>query len=203
MCLGPRVLCYIGYLSETHFELKSRENPFVHSIRFSCPIVLKFRTEHCSTTAVLCTRFQNDLITYELVMGKRDFTRFEFLTGNIAQHPRQELEVLSSIRWFHVCVSTQMAISGVWNETHHFQINFISWSAPPPPNLSSQPQTQHVLMLHRSISKIIVMFTPIHHKRHLFDRPMIYSWSSLAIKFTLYYIYRKPTYKTLTVKPLI
>ena len=42
----------IIYPSKTHLKLKSREISFIHNIRFSCPIVLKFCTEHGSITAV-------------------------------------------------------------------------------------------------------------------------------------------------------
>ena len=56
----PGVLCNIWYPSKTHLKLKSREISFVHNIRFSCPIVLKFCTEHGSITAVLCATFRDD-----------------------------------------------------------------------------------------------------------------------------------------------
>ena len=72
------VLCNIGYPSETHLKLKSRDISFVHNIRFHCPIGLKFCTEHGSDTAVLCAKFQNDRSTEAWVMDKRDFARFEF-----------------------------------------------------------------------------------------------------------------------------
>ena len=42
ICSGrflSRVLCYIGYTSETHLQLKYRDNSFVHNIRFCCLIV--------------------------------------------------------------------------------------------------------------------------------------------------------------------
>ena len=42
------VLCNLGYRPETHLKLKSRKISFVHSIRYICPIVSKFRTEHGS-----------------------------------------------------------------------------------------------------------------------------------------------------------
>ena len=53
-------LCDIGYQSETHLEPKSSEISFAINIRFSCPIVSKFCTEHDSDTATLCVKFQND-----------------------------------------------------------------------------------------------------------------------------------------------
>ena len=71
-----RVLCNMGYPSETHPKLKSCGNSFVHNIRFNCPIVLKFCTEHDSITVVLCAKLQNDWITNEYAMGKRVFSRF-------------------------------------------------------------------------------------------------------------------------------
>ena len=72
------VLCNIGYPSETHLKLKSRENSFVHNIRFNCPIGLKFCTDHDSAIVVLCIKFQSDQSTEALVMGKREFASFEF-----------------------------------------------------------------------------------------------------------------------------
>ena len=53
-----RALCNIGYLSEAHLKLKSREIPFVHNIHFSCPIVLKF----CTECRVLCAKCQTDWV---------------------------------------------------------------------------------------------------------------------------------------------
>ena len=55
----------MGYQSETHPKLKSREISFVHNVRFSCPIFLKFCTEHGSITAVLCAKFQNDWVAQQ------------------------------------------------------------------------------------------------------------------------------------------
>ena len=52
----PGLLCNIGYPSETHLKLKSHEISFVHNIRFSCTVVLKFCTEH-SITVVLSAQF--------------------------------------------------------------------------------------------------------------------------------------------------
>ena len=60
--IEPLALCNIEYPSETHLKLKSHVIVFDHNIRFSCPTVLKFCTEHSSDTAVLCAKFQNDWI---------------------------------------------------------------------------------------------------------------------------------------------
>ena len=46
-----RGLCNVGYTSETHFKIKSWEISFVHNIRFSCPIGLKFCAQ--STAVIL------------------------------------------------------------------------------------------------------------------------------------------------------
>ena len=72
-----RVLCNIGYRSETHLKLKSREISFVHNLLLSKSIVLKFCTEHDSEAAVLCAKFQNDWWTENSVMDERVFARFE------------------------------------------------------------------------------------------------------------------------------
>ena len=60
----------IGYLSETSLKLKSWEISFIHKICYSCQIVLEFCTEHDSTTVVLCTKFQNDWVSAEIMTGK-------------------------------------------------------------------------------------------------------------------------------------
>ena len=46
------MLCNIGYAFETHLKLKSPEISFVHNICLSCPIVLKYCTEHGSDNAM-------------------------------------------------------------------------------------------------------------------------------------------------------
>ena len=51
--------------------LKLYEISFVHNIHFSCPIILKFCTEHDSVTAVLCAKCQTTgLDNYEISYGK-------------------------------------------------------------------------------------------------------------------------------------
>ena len=78
------------------FKLKPDEISFVQNAYFSCQIALKICAEHGSYgsyTAVLYAKFQNDFPTEQCVMGKRDFTRFEFkmclgLTSCIAAPPR-------------------------------------------------------------------------------------------------------------------
>ena len=63
-----------GYPSETQLKLKSREIAFLHNISFSCPIVLKFCTEHGSDTAMLCAKNKTYWITNEESYGR---TRFQ------------------------------------------------------------------------------------------------------------------------------
>ena len=94
LCFGGTqgVLCNIGYPSETHLKLKSREYSFVHNICLGYPIILKFYTEHGSDTAVLCAKFQNAWIIETDVRDEHDFARFEFKMSfgwisYIAQHP--------------------------------------------------------------------------------------------------------------------
>ena len=74
------------YPSEKHLKLKSRKISFVHNSHIEFPIILKFCTEHGSTTAVLCAKFQNYWTIKTDVMDERDFTRFEFkmLFGQIS-----------------------------------------------------------------------------------------------------------------------
>ena len=51
---------------------------FACNLFVSCQIVLIFCTEHGNITAVLCAKFQNNLINEMDVMDEKDFTRFEF-----------------------------------------------------------------------------------------------------------------------------
>ena len=69
----------IGYPSEFQPLLRSRnlEPSFVQKIHFSCHTILNIGTKHGKDKTVLCAEFWNDFITEQLVMGKRDFTRFE------------------------------------------------------------------------------------------------------------------------------
>ena len=75
---APGVLCSIGYPSETHLELKSREVTFVHNLFITYPIVSTVCTEHGSDATVLFAKFQKEWTTETNVMGERDFARFEF-----------------------------------------------------------------------------------------------------------------------------
>ena len=59
--IHPEALCNIGYLSETHLELKSDEVSFVHSLFCKYAIVLKFCTMH----DILCS-VQNYIMTGQL-----------------------------------------------------------------------------------------------------------------------------------------
>ena len=56
-------LCNIGYPSETHLQIKSREIWFVHDIHISSLITSDFCTEHGGITAMLCAKFRNDWVT--------------------------------------------------------------------------------------------------------------------------------------------
>ena len=71
-----RGLCNVGYSSEIHLKLKSREVSFVHNFHMNCPIVLKFRTQHDSITALFSAQFQNYWVTEKPFTGKPDFARF-------------------------------------------------------------------------------------------------------------------------------
>ena len=75
---APRALYNIGYPSEIHLKLKSREISFAHNSCFSWSIALKFYTEHGSNTAVLCAKFQTE---WTDVMDERDIAIFEFKMG--------------------------------------------------------------------------------------------------------------------------
>ena len=77
--MKPGYSCNIGYSSETHLKLNSREISLVKIIHFSCQIVLKICTEHNSDTAVLFAKFLNNLTNEQCVMGKRDFARYKYV----------------------------------------------------------------------------------------------------------------------------
>ena len=60
---GPWALCNIGYPSEMHIQLKSRQISLVlYKIRFRGLIVLWSCSAHDSVTAVLCKKIQNDFV---------------------------------------------------------------------------------------------------------------------------------------------
>ena len=91
--LTAGALCNIGYPSEIHLKLKSREILYAHNSCLSWPIILKFCTEHGSITAVLCANFQTDWTIETDVMDQPVFLRFEFKMSLkriscIEQHPR-------------------------------------------------------------------------------------------------------------------
>ena len=65
----------MGYPSETHLKSKSRENPFGHNLFRNDSIVLKFYTEHDSTTVALCLKCLHDWTTETGYIDKRDFAR--------------------------------------------------------------------------------------------------------------------------------
>ena len=58
--LSPGDCCNIEQPSETHLKLTSHQNSFFDDIHVNCQIILKICTEHGSTTAMLCAKFQND-----------------------------------------------------------------------------------------------------------------------------------------------
>ena len=76
--LKPRVLWNIGYPSETHVKLKSREISFAHNLFIDFPILLNFSAMHGSITAVLSAKFQNDWSIERAIIDERVFARFEF-----------------------------------------------------------------------------------------------------------------------------
>ena len=59
-------------------QLKSRENSFFCNFIVNCPIVLHFYTKLDGFDDVLCAKYQNDWTNDEVVMDKREFSRFDF-----------------------------------------------------------------------------------------------------------------------------
>ena len=74
----PLALQNIGYPSETHLKLKSREVSFAHNLFVSSSIALTFDSEHGRDTDALCPKSQNDWTTQMDDIDERDFARFEF-----------------------------------------------------------------------------------------------------------------------------
>ena len=54
-----RVLSNIGYTSENHLKLKSRENSLVHNIHFNNPFLHNARQEHCRALYKISKRLDN------------------------------------------------------------------------------------------------------------------------------------------------
>ena len=72
----------IGYPSKTHLETQIWAH-FTHTHHpvFSCPIILKFCTEHGSDTTMLCAKLQNDGARKMYVLDECNFTRCGSNTG--------------------------------------------------------------------------------------------------------------------------
>ena len=107
-------LCNMGYPSETHLDLNSREVSFAHNLLLSHKIVLKSCTEHGSITAVLCTKFQNDWTNDTDVIDERDIARIKFtkVTGTCDAEMDHYIWLVNShyIQFYlrvkcHVCVN--------------------------------------------------------------------------------------------------
>ena len=82
---SPKFCCsyWRKYPFKNHLRPKSCTTSFIHRIIFSYPIICKFCTEHGSTTAVLCAKFQNDRTTEITAMIKRNHTHIAFQTDFI------------------------------------------------------------------------------------------------------------------------
>ena len=72
MMVTLRDYCNIGYSYAAHPKLISRENVFAKNTHFTS------QTVYGSGTTVRCAKFQNAWTNEQLVMGQRDFTRFDF-----------------------------------------------------------------------------------------------------------------------------
>ena len=70
---GTLGLCNIGYSSQMHLKLESRKISFVHNTNFSCPIVLKFCTEHDSDTCRALCKISQRLSNCETSYGQIRF----------------------------------------------------------------------------------------------------------------------------------
>ena len=85
-------VCKIGYPSETHLQLKSRDISFVHYISFSRSIIKFFCLVHDNDTAVPCAKCQDDSNIQMDVLNDGIFAKFEFKMrfgqiSYIEQHP--------------------------------------------------------------------------------------------------------------------
>ena len=59
--LDRRGCCHIKYPFKTRRKFHSRQKSFAHKLFFNCRICLRFCTEYGSDTAMLYTKFRNDL----------------------------------------------------------------------------------------------------------------------------------------------
>ena len=69
--------CNIGYHTETHLKLKSREISVAHNLFLSSQVDLEFCAEYGGDTVVSYGNCQNDWASEIDVLNKRYFTRFE------------------------------------------------------------------------------------------------------------------------------
>ena len=65
---------------------------------------------------MLCAKFQNDWVTYKLIMGKEDFMRFHFKMSlgrisYIAEHPRASAYFLLNYFYWDIAASSQEALT--------------------------------------------------------------------------------------------
>ena len=100
----PGVMCNIGYPSETHFKLKSREISFVHNIHFNCPIGEIFA--HSTAVLLPCSvqnskaisQLKHDLRANEI---SRDLSSRWILDGYSILH---KAPAHRGSRWLLLCV---------------------------------------------------------------------------------------------------
>ena len=76
--------------------------PFAHNSFISCQIVLKFCTEHGSVTAMLCTKFQNDLISEMDVMNEQNLPRFKFSPSGAKTGRFWDEKDDTMVTWWHM-----------------------------------------------------------------------------------------------------
>ena len=78
---------------------KSHKTLFARNLFFSSQVILKFYTEHGSATAMLCAKFQNDLMAEMSVMDLWAFSLRQVLDGySILQQPTGSCTVWEETR---------------------------------------------------------------------------------------------------------
>ena len=106
----------IGFPSVIHLKTQILS---IHNIHFSCPIILKFCTEHGSITAMLCAKFQNDWATVKYVMGKkfsRDLNLWWVSEGySTLQQSTCRLVCTNKLMPTSPCEQTQMKSNPQWD----------------------------------------------------------------------------------------
>ena len=110
----------IGYLSETHLNLKFCNMSFIQNTHFRSQIILTFCTEHGRDTAMLCAKFQNDLMIERNFMGKL-LAKFEFkLHFGLICYAEQPPVKMANTNGHHPCFGSSHLSPPMLTSQYHY-----------------------------------------------------------------------------------